>query len=177
MNPVSTIRLSDTILPWWSALDISETLESADESDVRRTVNGRVVIYGPTWSAKWRVRLSASGNATYRMPAMDGWAVGRAVIVDCLSHFTAQIGIGGAAVILSRDPVPGTVYARRVSDNVQIPVAVAGRQVTIAAQADAVAIGYRPRLSCVVTKLPNMTSKHLDASQTWDVELEEDGDL
>ncbi len=178
--PNSVLRLSETVFPWWSSLELTEEIGPVGSPETFRTVNGRFVVADTDPLELWKVSLASAGEATVFMPAFDGWHVGKEVLADCLTYFTAQILPGATSVILARDAVPDYIICRTEQTNMLIPHVYnpETRAVTVPVPLiEPISVVYRLRLGLVVTELPTTDTGVQKSTQGWTIVMEEQGDL
>lgn len=171
---VTKLDLGSIALLPGSDRSISETLEPIGEaSQLRRTINGRLVNTGDASFRKYRVSLS--GN-DLRPPALDGVWPGMEIeigaITELVKHdlspimWTMPDGSRVRRIDLGREPVPGSVMIRNAT-NVGISIiAQAGPSLYIQMQLGELYITYRPQLTCIIESWSS-DEDEAAASSSW----------
>lgn len=158
--------------PPGSARGIQASVDQVYPGELRRTVNGDLVDLTRAQLRKYRVSLSATGQA---LPDLRGLWRGQIVTVAPPVVWTAYAAAGAASISLERK---ARATGWRVLD------ATTGQPVTGAALSldgmtlllpggsPAVQLEYQPVLSCRVVVAAS-SGDEWDASATWSLELEE----
>lgn len=158
--------------PPGSARGIQSSVEQVYGGDLRRTVNGALVDLTRPQLRKYRLSLTATGQA---LPDLRGLWRGQLVTVAAPVVWTAYAAPGAASIALER---PARAEGWRVLDAVTgEPVAGAtlsidGLTVLLPAGSPAVQLEYQPVLNCRVV-IASSSGDEWDASATWSLELEE----
>ena len=172
MNWKSSLKLTlldedeEIELPVGSDRGVRQTLEPIDGgAEMRRTVNGDLVILRNAAFEKYRTEISASDLAA---PALGGVWTGDRVRVHCVARIWERLGSDGT-VELSRKPVKGSVVATSRADGSRVPVVVDGRSVSAPG---ASSVSYRPILDCAITRL-STDEEEMTVATSWSLSLEE----
>lgn len=170
----SKFRILDVAIANGAGLGIKEDPENAAVVEPARTLTGKLLVFKGLWSRAWKLRVSASGNGVRWSPAVDGLVEGESLVtVYALTSLTAQIPAGQTSVVLSRPPVPGSVFAHSYETDARVAVAVDGKTVSIAAaRSEPVTIKFRPALLCVFMRF-NPSADEIAGTQGWTMEFEE----
>lgn len=158
--------------PPGAARGIQASFDQVYPGELRRTVNGDLVDLTRPQLRKYRLSLTATGQA---LPDLRGLWRGQLVTVSPPVIWTAYAAPGASQIALER---PARVEGWRVLDAVTgEPVAGAslsldGLTVILPPAAPAVQLEYQPVLSCRVV-IASSSGDEWDASATWSLELEE----
>lgn len=158
--------------PPGSARGVQASVEQVYGGDLRRTVNGALVDLTRAQLRKYRVSLSASGQA---LPDLRGLWRGQLVTVSPPVIWTAYASAGSASLTLER-PARATGW-RLLNAETGEPVAggllsLDGKTLLLPPSAPAVQLEYQPVLSCRVAAV-SASGDEWDASAAWSIELEE----
>lgn len=160
-----TASSQQVVIPYESSRGIKQSLAPIDGGlDMRRSVNGELVVVANPLFRKYVTEISASDFAA---PALGSVWKGTGVTVECVVPITQAV-VSGAAT-LGRDPVSGSVEAFAANGD---PVAHTrtGRNITAAS---ATYVRYRPILSCVVTAVSWDHGEISFEGNAWSMSLEE----
>lgn len=158
--------------PPGSARGIQSSLDQVYPGELRRTVNGDLIDLTRTQLRKYRLSLSATGQA---LPDLRNLWRGQLVTVAPPVIWTAYAPAGSATIALER-PARAAGW-RLLNASTGEPVAGAtlsenGLTINLPGAAPAVHLEYQPVLSCRVV-LAASSGDEWDASATWSLELEE----
>ncbi|GBU19017.1 MULTISPECIES: hypothetical protein [unclassified Methylobacterium] len=171
-------RLAKTpglVLPIRSFIGITERREEIDKSEIRRSLNGSAVVLRPLYGTLYRTTLSASGPALHWTPAFSGLDKRAVYRIASTLHLDFSIPAGGTQAVLTRDPVPGSVFAFLADDfdERRLPLAVDGRTVTLAAPAARPVFGgFLPFLDCVLADR-SAGAAEIEGTKEWSMVFEE----
>ncbi len=163
------------VLPVRSYIGITERREELDKSEIRRSLNGTAVVIRPLYGTLYRTTLSASGPAVHWAPAFSRLDKRTVYRIASTLHLDASIPAGASQVTLTRDPIPGTVLAFHAEDldERRLPLAVAGRVVTLAQPAAAdVYVAYCPFLDSILSERGSSAAE-IEGTKEWNVIFEE----
>lgn len=163
------------ILPVWSYIGIVETWSEVDQIEKRRDVNGGVCVLRPLWGKKYKIGLSASGNAIRWVPAFEKLDKGDVVRLESSRFMLDQILIGQPSTTLARDPVTDSikVWAAGDRNETRLPFTVDGRLVSVAAPPTVdLVVAYRP-VFYVTRNSSSGTHPEIDGRVEWQCEFEE----
>lgn len=158
--------------PPGSARGIQTSFDQVYHGEMRRTVNGDLVDLTRPQLRKFRVSLSASGQA---LPDLRGLWRGQLVTVAPPVVWTAYAPAGSATLELER-PARATGW-RLLNAATGEPVTGATlsldeKTLLLPNAAPAVQLEYQPVLSCRVSAV-SASGDEWDASATWSIEMEE----
>lgn len=158
--------------PPGAARGIQSSFDQVYPGELRRTVNGALVDLTRPQLRKYRLSLTATGQA---LPDLRGLWRGQLVTVSPPVIWTAYAQPGDASIALER---PARASGWRVLDAVTgepitgATLSLDGLTVILPAGSPATQLEYQPLLSCRVV-IASSSGDEWDASATWTIELEE----
>lgn len=158
--------------PPGAARGIQTSVDQVYPGELRRTVNGALVDLTRPQLRKYRVSLTATGQA---LPDLRGLWRGQLVTVAAPVIWTAYAAPGSSQIALER---PARATGWRVLDEITgekidgAALSLDGLTVILPAGSPAVQLEYQPVLSCRVV-IASSSGDEWDASATWSIELEE----
>lgn len=158
--------------PPGSARGIQSSVEQVYGGDLRRTVNGALVDLTRPQLRRYRISLSATGQA---LPDLRNVWRGQLVTVSPPVIWTAFADAGDGLIEVERPVRDGAWRLLAADGGEEVHGAVLsedGLTLTLPEGAPAVQLEYQPVLTCRVTSA-STSGDEWDASATWSLELEE----
>jgi hypothetical protein len=167
----------DIVIPLRAGCGFEEDWQEVGEVTFRETFGGEAHVLRPGHKTKYHLTITAGSNAVWRVPAIADIPPGSLITVHTIKEWTSKIPAGTKQCILSRPPVPGSVWVYDPANpDIRYPFTQDeedSRIVKIAANATKhLAVGHKH----IITGLRGpMTGQQnfLSGLGTWSLELRE----
>ena len=161
---------ADVFFPPASARGIQTSLTPIDSGDLRRTVNGTLVDLTREELRKYRLSLSADGQA---LPAAAGLWRGMRCTVTPPITWTAQVGAGDTSVAFQRPAASARMFDAVTLEELAEPsIAQDALSAAFSAANNPAWIEYQPTFEALLT-FRSDAADEWEASATWALEFEE----
>ncbi|MEN8237079.1 MAG: hypothetical protein ABFQ95_06010 [Pseudomonadota bacterium] len=161
------LTLSIGGLPPFSARGCTQSLTPIVNGELRRTVNGELIYTGNSLHEKYKSVIKGVDKSA---AAFDAIWVGAKVKVGCIQRLWQKFS--GDKVVLSRDPVVGSVIAQdNTSQNIEVR-SCKGRNIKLLKPVEEGYISYCPYLDMRVVDLSYATDEW-GMQVSWELVLEE----
>ncbi len=163
----SDLRLNVGGFPPFSARGCTQTLALITNGELRRTVNGELLYTGTALHEKYKSVITCADKAPL---AFDSLWSGAQVRVGCIQTLWQKFA--GNTVVLSRDPVPGSVIALEGAKKTHEVQAVEGRCIKLKDSIKAGYVRYCPELDMRIVDISYETDEW-GMKVKWRLVLEE----